>query len=483
MKPFRGTRAIETPRESIIFALAICLFVFTIGIAIPFPLALPAVAIAVGILPFAVLFAVRNPFALCLGFVIFSFFRIHEVFPVLMPLRIPQLLAIPTLGVLIWHFVGTRSIQPFITRELKVFLGFFLLVTIGVPFATDRPTAIAYWTATYVKIGIMTFAIAWLTQAEKDFRLFMRAMVMAGIAVALVTLHNKVNGIGLVEGTRVTIGRDIGSVLGDPNDLSLVLMFPLSFAVAMIVKPSSFLDRALGLVGALLIIMAVIATQSRGGLLGMLAVFGTVGWRTVKNKALLITIGGLAALILFVAAGISSRASGGAGEEGIDESAMGRIYAWGAAIRMATSRPLTGVGLDNFVPNYFFYSDHWDGMNHAVHSTWFGVLGETGFPGLIVFVSMIAVMVISLIRSLRLLEYFAAPVAFRAAGLGLISGVAGFCASGTFLTQGFTWPVYVLVALSAALSRSAKRLEQIRKPEQGNTPMKAKKNIIYQRYN
>ena len=457
--------AVKPGRESVIFALSICLLVFAIGIALPIPLATPIVAVGVGILPFAILFAVKNPFALCLGFVVFSFFRIHEVFPVLMPLRIPQLLAIPTLGVLVWHFAGTRAIRPFITIELKLFLIFFLLVTLGVPFATDRPTAIGYWTATYVKIAIMTFAIAWLTREASDFRLAMRALVIAGVLVAIVTMYNKINGIGLVEGTRVTIGRDIRSVLGDPNDLSLVLMFPLSFAVALTLRPSSSLDRLLGGIGILLIVLAVIATQSRGGLLGILAVFGTVGWRIVRNKAMLIGVGGTAAAILFLAAGISSRASGGAGEEGIDESAMGRVHAWGAAIRMATSRPLNGVGLDNFVPNYFFYSDHWDGMNHAVHSTWFGVLGETGFLGLIVFVSMVVMMVVSLIRSLRVLECENAPIALRAGGLGLISGVAGFCASGTFLTQGFTWPIYVLVALSAALSRSANRYEQIKNPK------------------
>lgn len=460
---------VEGRQDSTVFALAICLLVFalgtTIGTAIGFSLSVVLVAVAVGLAPFAVRFCMHNPFLLCLGFVAFSFFRLHEVFPVLLPLRIPQLLAIPTLGVIAWHALGSKALKPFLSRELIWFGAFFVLVTIGVPFATDRPTALAYWTATYVKIGIMTLAIAWLVRKPGDFRLFMRVMVLAGLAVASVALSNKAQGIGLVEGTRVTIGRDIGSVLGDPNDLSLVLLFPLSFAVAMVVSPSGRIDRVLGVIGGCAIIAAVIATQSRGGLLGMVGVFGVIGWRMVKNKMLLITAGVIGLMVLFAVAGISSRASGGAHEEGIDESAMGRIYAWEAAIRMATGRPLTGVGLDNFVPNYFFYSDHWDGMNHAVHSTWFGVLGETGLPGLIVFVSMIGAMVFSLLRTLPQIAPGIAMAPVRAAGLGLISGVAGFCLSGTFLTQGFTWPVYVLVALSAALSRSANPVRDLQIPK------------------
>ena len=78
-------------------------------------------------------------------------------------------------------------------------------------------------TGIYIKIMIMTFAICWLSRSPKDFVLASRLFILSGVLVACVALLNKSNGIGLVEGTRVTIGRDIGSVLGDPNDLSLVL--------------------------------------------------------------------------------------------------------------------------------------------------------------------------------------------------------------------------------------------------------------------
>ncbi len=71
---------------------------------------------------------------------------------------------------------------------------------------------------------------------------------------------------------------------------------------------------------------------------------------------------------------------------------------------------------------------------------------------------MIVAVATSLRRSILKLERCAAPITFQAAGLGLMSGVAGFLASATFLTQGFTWPIYILVALSAALSRSANEL-------------------------
>ncbi len=275
-------------------------------------------------------------------------------------------------------------------------------------------------------------------------------IALGSATISVVAIYNKLNGIGLVEGTRVTISRAEGSVLGDPNDLSLILLFPLGFAVSMLAHNTGRLNRLFSLVAAGLIIWAIVCTQSRGGLLGILTVCGIVGFRMVKSKALLITVAAVAALGLFAAMGISKRASGGAAEEGIDESAMGRIYAWGAAWKMAKTRPLNGVGLDNFVANYYLYSDHWDGQNHAVHSTWFNVLSETGFPGFFTFIYMIFVIGFSAYRSMIRLAQARAPPIVQAMSLALVAGIVGFCVGGTFLTQGFTWPVYILIALTTA---------------------------------
>ena len=247
-------------------------------------------------------------------------------------------------------------------------------------------------------------------------------------------------------------------MLGDPNDLSLVLLFPLSFSLALMITKGRGSDRVLGAIGALLIVAAIIATQSRGGLLGAMAVFAVFGARLIKSKTLLIVIGVVGLLALFAVAGISGRASGGAAEAGIDESSMGRIYAWGAAWRMALARPLDGVGLNNFVANYYFYTRHWDGLNHAVHSTWFNVLAESGFPGIIAFVTMIVLVARSALKSSKRLQQVDAAPAAKAISLALLAGIAGFCVAGTFLTQGFTWPIYILLALTAATSRYANSL-------------------------
>ncbi|MBB1489088.1 O-antigen ligase family protein [Oceanospirillum sediminis] len=444
----------------------------------------PLLIVPLALLPLAGWVAVNSTIWICLGFIIFSFFRIHEAFPVLYPLKIPQLLALGALAVTAWHLAITHNIRIFWNSHFTGFAIFFVLVSIGLMFASNRGEAIAAWTGNFVKIGIMTLIVAWLPKCKRDFAICNWSILIAGILIALVALSNKANGIGLVEGTRVTISRDIGSMLGDPNDLSLVLLFPTSFSLALFFAPyAGKFSRFLALAGYLIIVSAIIATQSRGGLLGILAVTGVFAWQKVENKALLITAGGAGAALLLVLAGISDRSSGGAAEDGIDASAMGRIYAWQAAWNMAISNPLSGVGLNNFYYNYFFYSPHWDGKNHAVHSTWLGVLAETGFIGFIAFTTMVVRLLRNNIQQVKRVNQIIAEAAARcldntaqsgpqnqqqsnnrgkitqalpsamvASAQATLAGVVGFMVSGTFLTQGFTWPIYILFALSMAVT-------------------------------
>jgi hypothetical protein len=208
--PLLGTR-----RGQVLLATGTCLAIALAWHAFQHPL----VVLAAGLAPFALLGVLRMPFPVVLAFVVFSFFRIHEVIQPLYPLRIPQLLALGALGSLAWG-LWHRQIRVYWRPELTVFAVFFTLVTLGVLLATNRPSAIEAWTGTYSKIGIMVLAIAWLATSREAFRLTVRVVLACGLLLAMVTLYNKANGIGLVEGTRATIARNLGSMLGDPNDLA-----------------------------------------------------------------------------------------------------------------------------------------------------------------------------------------------------------------------------------------------------------------------
>ena len=432
----------------------------------------PMVPIAAAGVPAAALLCYRSPLPICVLFIAFSFFRVHEAYPALEGLNIPLALGIMMLSCVALHVFIVKSIEPVFTPELKRLLVMFAVVVAGIAFAKDRTIAWSFVSDVYWKIILMTFAIAWLARTDADFNFVARTLVISGTLVAAVAIYNKIYGIDLVEGTRVTIGRaikrvdiedwidplELKSTLSDPNDLSLVLLFPLAFSIALIIYRSSRFNTLLGLISSATIMLAIIFTQSRGGLIGVMAVLGVLGLRLIKSRSVVISLCVIAGLGLGVAMGLKARQSGGEAEiseSGIDDSAMGRIYAWKAALNMAAQRPLTGVGIANFRDSYFFFTDHWENRDKAVHSTWFQVIGETGIPGTIVFFMLVIATFKSAIANLGRLAAAGAPPILTATALSLVSGLAGFCAAGTFLTQVFNWPLYVLIGLTAAVSRAS----------------------------
>jgi O-antigen ligase len=250
----------------------------------------------------------------------------------------------------------------------------------------------------------------------------------------------------------------VDSILGDPNDLALVLLFPASFALGLFcTRGLPRLDRAFGLGTFLVLTVAILATQSRGGLLGLAAVLVPFVRRRIRSNLVLLALIGLGAAALFAAAQVGERTllANGSGEE-LDESAQNRLWAWETGLNMALANPLGGVGIGTFQANYFFYTEHWLGRDYVAHSTWFQVLGETGFPGLLLYATMIGLGTGHLLRADRHLraDPAAAPFA-RALTISLLAGLAGFVAAGTFLSQAFSWPIYVILALGAAVSHHA----------------------------
>lgn len=454
----------------------------------------PFAVVAVCLVPLAALACVHNPVLVCTLFIAFSFFRIHEAYPALAPLAIPQGLGIMMLISLGLHTAIFGSVKPDWQLPLKWLAALVGLILFGLILAKNRELSWLFVSEIYWKIVIVTFAVAWLLRSSGDFGTVARLLVVSGALVACVAIYNKIYGISLVEGTRVAIARPPPrpgfdewsdqlqnlSTLADPNDLALILLFPLAFAIALLVSKTRLYDRLLGLLGCAAAMPAIIFTQSRGGLLGMIAVFGVLGLRKIKSRTVVIGLCVGAAFVLAVAMGLSARVSGGAAElndAGIDESARGRLIAWHAAVNMMIARPLTGVGINAFVDSFFQYTPEWGNRDKAVHSTWFQVVGEMGLPGIITFVAMFVATFRSALSSLDKLTKSRSDPILQATALALVAGLAGFAVSGTFLTQAFTWPLYVMIALTVGLHRIANmRVEAVKTPftTSGSVPVLSK---------
>jgi putative inorganic carbon (HCO3(-)) transporter len=373
-------------------AIAVVSFVTLPWIILPLP-ELPLIVASILVI---LILGINHPTFILSVFLCLSLFRLQEVYPAVHGFRLPLVFSTMTFAAAAWHYFVTHSLRPFWPFELRVLLVFFAIVTISSGFAESTSLAWGYWMSVLWKIGLMTLLIAWIPQRPRDFELLARTFVIGGIAVAAAAIYNKYSGVGLVDLSRVTLARDIDGNLGDPNELALVLLIPLGFAMAFATYRSGAFNRMLGAIASAAILIAIVFTQSRGGLLGTLAVVGVFGLR-LRSKMLLALLSIVVALGLYQAMGLSERVAEYGGIS-MDESVLDRLRAWSGGLAMAIDRPLTGVGLANFadsLPNYQ------PGLRMVAHSTWLGVLAETGIPGLVTFVVLVVATVRTALRSRR----------------------------------------------------------------------------------
>ncbi len=167
-----------------------------------------------------------------------------------------------------------------------------------------------------------------------------------------------------------------GTFIGGNNEIGLALIMTIPLMRYLQLNTQRVWLRH-GLIGAMLLTtVAVLGTQSRGALLGIVAM-GLFLLIKSRQKIVLIIL-----LILTIPLALSFMPQSWYARMGTiktyeqDESVIGRFDSWGFAFQQAVDRPLTGGGFEVF----------YDRID--AHSIYFEILGEHGFVGLILFLSL-----------------------------------------------------------------------------------------------
>ena len=176
----------------------------------------------------------------------------------------------------------------------------------------------------------------------------------------------------------------------DNNDVALFLAMgiPLLIYVGFELK-EKWLKRGY-LLATALSCAAVIATSSRGGMLAMGVGLGLTFWLRFKTAKTLLLVPVVAILLFSITPGKVLDRYQTIDNYSEDYSAMGRINSWKTAINIANQNLFgSGFGLDAYLALYPNYQTTDKETPRAAHSAWFQVLGESGYPGLLLFVAMI----------------------------------------------------------------------------------------------
>lgn len=297
-----------------------------------------------------------------------------------------------------------------------------------------------------LKIQLMTLVAMIALRERKHIELFIWVNILSigfyGFKGGLFTL---------VTGGGGTVRGPPGGFIEGNNEiaLALVLTIPLMNFLRM-VATRQWVKLAL-LVLMILSTVAAIGTQSRGAFLALIAM-GLVLWaRSHRKFAAGISVVLVAlAIVAFMPSSWEQRMSSIQNFQQ-DSSAMGRINAWGMTLNLASSR-LSGGGFEAYTPETFArYAPNPVDL-HVAHSIYFSVLGEHGFPGLVLFLLLwwLALRTAGKIRK-KALEREETKWAYHLAGMCQVS-LVGYAVGGAFLSLAyFDLPYNILVVLVVTL--------------------------------
>jgi len=211
-----------------------------------------------------------------------------------------------------------------------------------------------------------------------------------------------------------------------PNQFALYLetTVPLFLALAIGASGRALADRqwflsdrfrAVWVIGFAIGTAGLVLSQSRGGLVGMAAgLAAVVALRrpslrlTLVQFAPLAAIGAIAFLtiaIAMVGAGMWEFSSGETLVTPANFAVQERLSHWTAAVEMAKSHPLLGVGAGNYDENYRDYTQVWRfriGRGHA-HDTYLHFLAQSGVAGLTAYIALLIGVTLIIVRTLRIL--------------------------------------------------------------------------------
>jgi putative inorganic carbon (hco3(-)) transporter len=272
------------------------------------------------------------------------------------------------------------------------------------------------------------------------------AMVLASIVTSIGVIDWYRTGVDMVEGFR---SRWVG-VYADPNHMAMNMALVVPLAVAFLARrESGWLMRVACAVAAVLAVVSIVLSHSRGGFIGLAVAMGLWAFRE-KRRLQAVVVGALLVLglVMFAPQSFWQRNETVASFHE-DASAMGRVHAWQVASRINLDHPLLGVGAGTFRFAWPLYAPPEATRAYVAHNIFLDVLGELGFVGLLLFLVFAGGATGGAFESSRDRE-------MGWLGRALAASMAGYLVCDLFSGYILSAHLYVLFGLAASAHRIAR---------------------------
>ncbi len=268
---------------------------------------------------------------------------------------------------------------------VSVLLMMFLLWTGLTTFFAVLPDAAWVSWQTFAKIMVMVFVTLMLINSRERMHWLIWVIV---ISLGYYGLKGGLFTITSGGGNRVF--GPAGSFIGDNNDLAQALCMVLPLMRYLQLQSSRKMVKVgLGL-AMFLTGVAILGTYSRGGFIALAVVSAALLLKSRKRLTLAIALMAIGLTAYhFMPPEWSARMDTIHHAEDVN-TMQSRIQSWEFAANVALHRPLTGGGFKVYESEALWnrYAPE-DAVQRAVHSIYFRVLGEQGFPGLAIFIGLL----------------------------------------------------------------------------------------------
>jgi len=400
-----------------------------------------------------------------LAFTTLLFFRPQDHLQALEVLHLAELTAIAGLAAMAARRLRSGMTIARVNAEViaVVMLGGIIVLTI--PFSIWPGGSLKVFSDIYVKI-ILIFALMISTiTSPRRVRQMTWVMIIASGYIAGRGIFDYVRGENLVEGDRLRGA--VGGMFENPNDLALNLVTFLAPTLFIVIQDKKASRRLFASMLAVLMLGAIVATKSRSGFLGLIAMGMVVLYYTARAKPGVLAgvlVAGLLALPLMPSSFWDRMDSITNADTDATGSRAARLRLLNQGLEVFAANPLTGIGAGQF-QNYNepgVVVEKW----RVTHNVWLQVAAELGILGLVVFTYLVGRAYSANFRALRLLRLprkrrdgsAADPLAITPAervildtnAKGMIAAIVGWTICSLFASVAFNWTFYYVLALSVA---------------------------------
>ena len=331
-------------------------------------------------------------------------------------------------------------------RQTKMIWLFILLLAAYIPFAVNTFYAFHTFRA---MIMYMPFIISIIVCVDSMARLkkIMLVSVCIMMFISLYAITHK--------------GTGPGNYFRDENDLSLYVNMWLPFCYFLFLAEKDRFKKILYATGLFLGIIAIVASFSRGGFIGLVAMLAVV-WLVSPRKILSLTVVSLVMIGMLTFGGDTYWAEMSTVTDTKESTASIRLKSWEAGWNMFLSHPL-GVGGNNFQVLFPQYQP--SGMSRGMwgrvaHSLWFTLMPELGIFGIWIYFTLLFYNIKDLFHLKNIttqktddhIEYL------QGFSLACIASLAGYFASSTFLSVLYYAHYWYLTAFIVAAVKISQKI-------------------------